>query len=86
MRSSGAVTRQGVICDPTMNMSLPNTGNRSHSSAERAGVVVLLTVLVNAFVMKPGLFVDQVVGGLVYGFILVLLALGLSIILGSSAW
>ncbi len=82
MRSSGAVTRQGVICDPTMNMSLPNTGNRSHSSAERAGVVVLLTVLVNAFVMKPGLFVDQVVGGLVYGFILVLLALGLSIILG----
>lgn len=49
---------------------------------EIATAVVLLALLVNAFVMKPGLFVDQAVGGLVYGFILVLLALGLSIILG----
>ncbi|MCU4800805.1 branched-chain amino acid ABC transporter permease [Halobacteria archaeon HArc-gm2] len=32
--------------------------------------------------MRPGLFVDQLVGGLVYGLILVLVALGLSIILG----
>ncbi|MDS0295721.1 branched-chain amino acid ABC transporter permease [Halogeometricum luteum] len=45
-------------------------------------IVVLALLLANAFAMRPGLFVDQVVGGLVYGFILVLLALGLSIILG----
>lgn len=39
-------------------------------------------LLVLSFVVRPGLFVDQFVGGLVYGMILVLIALGLSIILG----
>jgi len=43
---------------------------------------ILLVLLAHAFVMRPGLFVDQFVGGLVYGMILVLVALGLSIILG----
>lgn len=44
------------------------------------GLVVLLMLL--AFAVRPGLFVDQAVGGLVFGMILVLVALGLSIILG----
>jgi len=44
-----------------------------------AAIVVLLAL---AFAMRPGLFVDQAVGGLVFGMILVLVALGLAIILG----
>ncbi|WP_256290105.1 branched-chain amino acid ABC transporter permease [Halobellus inordinatus] len=44
------------------------------------GVLVLLTVM--SAIVRPGLFVDQVIGGLVYGLVLVLIALGLSIVLG----
>ena len=44
------------------------------------GVVVVLLGI--AFAVRPSLFVDQAVGGLVYGMILVLVTLGLSIILG----
>jgi len=44
------------------------------------GAIALLLVL--AFATQPGLFVDQFIGGLVYGLTLVLIALGLSIILG----
>jgi branched-chain amino acid transport system permease protein len=44
--------------------------------------VVVGALLVAAAVTRPGLFVDQAIGGLVYGVILVLIALGLSIILG----
>lgn len=47
-----------------------------------AAGVVLVALLANALATRPGLFVDQAVGGLVYGLILVLIALGLSIILG----
>jgi len=43
---------------------------------------LLVALLGVAFAVRPGLFVDQAVGGLVYGMILVLVALGLSIILG----
>ncbi|ELZ28759.1 branched-chain amino acid ABC transporter permease [Halogeometricum pallidum JCM 14848] len=43
---------------------------------------MLLLVTVLSAVTRPGLFVDQVLGGLVYGLILVLIALGLSIVLG----
>lgn len=44
------------------------------------GVIGLLLLV--AVVVQPGLFVDQFIGGLVYGLSLVLIALGLSIILG----
>jgi len=44
------------------------------------GVLVLLTVM--SAIVRPGLFIDQVIGGLVYGLVLVLIALGLSIVLG----
>lgn len=47
-----------------------------------AAGVALVVLLANAFATRPGLFVDQAVGGLVYGLILVLIALGLSIVLG----
>lgn len=50
--------------------------------ATAAGLAALGGLLVNAFASRPGLFVDQAVSGLVYGLILVLIALGLSIILG----
>ncbi|MCO8267042.1 MULTISPECIES: branched-chain amino acid ABC transporter permease [Haloferax] len=59
-----------------------NPTSEESSPAAIAVAVVLGLLLVNAFARRPGLFVDQLVGGLVYGFILVLLALGLSIILG----
>lgn len=52
------------------------------SPAALATAVVLTLLLAHAFAVRPGLFVDQLVGGLVYGLILVLVALGLSIILG----
>lgn len=52
------------------------------SPGEGTTAVVLFVLLANAFAVRPGLFVDQFVGGLVYGLILVLVALGLSIILG----
>jgi branched-subunit amino acid ABC-type transport system permease component len=45
-----------------------------------AAVVVAATTA--GFVHRPGLFVTQAVGGLVYGAILVLVTLGLSLILG----
>lgn len=67
----------------------------SHSSLERLRsygheatlpeaitVVVIGGLLALSFVVQPGLFVDQAIGGLVYGMILVLITLGLSIILG----
>lgn len=59
-----------------------NPASEESSPGTMAFAAVLALLLVNAFAMRPGLFVDQAVGGLVYGFILVLLALGLSIILG----
>ena len=52
----------------------------SAGSAAVWGAIALLLLL--AFAVEPGLFVDQFVGGLVYGMTLVLIALGLSIILG----
>ncbi|NHN40949.1 branched-chain amino acid ABC transporter permease [Halorubellus sp. JP-L1] len=44
--------------------------------------VALAAVTIAGFVHQPGLFVTQAVGGLVYGAILVLITLGLSLILG----
>ena len=44
--------------------------------------LVIVALLALAFVENASLFVDQAVGGLVYGAILVLVTLGLSIILG----
>jgi branched-chain amino acid transport system permease protein len=60
--------------------TLPGVGDVSAPAAVTGLVLALL--LANALFARPGLFVDQLVGGLVYGLILVLLALGLSIILG----
>ncbi|MFB6170324.1 MAG: branched-chain amino acid ABC transporter permease [Haloarculaceae archaeon] len=47
-----------------------------------AAGLALVVVLAVALVTKPGLFVDNAIGGLVYGMILVMVALGLSLILG----
>lgn len=44
--------------------------------------IAIVALLALAFAVNPSLFVDQAVGGLVYGTILVLVTLGLSIILG----
>jgi branched-subunit amino acid ABC-type transport system permease component len=41
-----------------------------------------LVLLANAGVQEPGLFVDQAIGGLVYGMILVMISLGLALVLG----
>ncbi|MCT9094466.1 branched-chain amino acid ABC transporter permease [Haloarchaeobius sp. HME9146] len=45
------------------------------------GVVTLVLLGITAAV-DPGLFIDQAIGGLVYGMVLVLITLGLSLILG----
>ncbi|WP_311172096.1 branched-chain amino acid ABC transporter permease [Halobellus ordinarius] len=60
---------------------IPGT-NRSTTPAAALiwGALLLLTVM--SAVARPGLFIDQAVGGLVYGLVLVLIALGLSIVLG----
>jgi branched-subunit amino acid ABC-type transport system permease component len=47
-----------------------------------AVVVVSVALLALAAVSQPGLFVDNLIGGLVYGMILVMIALGLALILG----
>ncbi|MCT9097820.1 branched-chain amino acid ABC transporter permease [Haloarchaeobius sp. HME9146] len=53
------------------------------ASPRLAATAAVLAVLLGiAFVTNPGLFVDQAISGLVYGMILVLIALGLSLILG----
>ncbi|MFB6093097.1 MAG: branched-chain amino acid ABC transporter permease [Haloquadratum sp.] len=62
---------------------IPIPGTHRRISPEGAviwGVLLLLTVM--SALVRPGLFVDQVIGGLVYGLVLVLIALGLSIVLG----
>lgn len=59
-----------------------SVGGHDLSPSEAAITVVVGVLLVVAFATRPGLFVDQAIGGLVYGVILVLIALGLSIILG----
>ena len=46
------------------------------------GGVASVVLLAVGFLVQPGLFVDQAIGGLVYGMILVLITLGLSLILG----
>ena len=48
----------------------------------RAAALVAVALLALGFAVQPGLFVDQAIGGLVYGMILVMVALGLSLILG----
>lgn len=57
-------------------------GERQLSTGWLAFWAVVVVLLGVAFAVRPGIFVDQAVGGLVYGMILVLVALGLSIILG----
>ncbi len=57
-----------------------DTDRLSPSGAAVWGVIALLLLL--SFAVQPGLFVDQFIGGLVYGVSLILIALGLSIILG----
>jgi branched-subunit amino acid ABC-type transport system permease component len=52
------------------------------SPAAAVGTALLVALLANTAVQEPGLFVDQAVGGLVYGMILVMLSLGLSLVLG----
>ena len=59
-----------------------NVGDRQFSTAWLAFWTLVVALLAVAFAVRPGLFVDQAVSGLVYGMILVLVTLGLSIILG----
>ncbi|WP_256296361.1 branched-chain amino acid ABC transporter permease [Haloarchaeobius salinus] len=47
-----------------------------------AVAVLTVVLLALAFAVEPGLFIDQAIGGLVYGMVLVLVTLGLSLILG----
>ena len=60
----------------------PRSYGRGVTPPEAITGVVIVGLLVLSFVVQPGLFVDQATGGLVYGMILVLITLGLSIILG----
>jgi branched-chain amino acid transport system permease protein len=59
---------------------------RAKSPLAIAGWVVAITIgmvaLGFAAVDRPGLFVDNLIGGMVYGMILVMIALGLALILG----
>jgi branched-subunit amino acid ABC-type transport system permease component len=55
---------------------------RRASPASIATGVVALVLLGTAAVTQPGLFVDNAIGGLVYGMQLVMVALGLALILG----
>ena len=57
------------------------TLRRASPTALATGVVVTV-LLATAAVSQPGLFVDNAIGGLVYGMQLVMVALGLSLILG----
>jgi branched-subunit amino acid ABC-type transport system permease component len=43
---------------------------------------LLVVWMITTLVLRPGLFIDQLVSGLVFGMILVMIALGLSLILG----
>ena len=58
---------------------------RKAASASPAGVataVVTVILLAVTASVQPGLFIDNAIGGLVYGMLLVMVALGLSLILG----
>ena len=59
-----------------------SVGGRRFSTGWLAVWSIVVALLGISFSVRPGLFVDQAVSGLVYGMILVLVALGLSIILG----
>jgi branched-chain amino acid transport system permease protein len=52
------------------------------SPASALSVVVGVVLLGNAALQRPGLFIDQAIGGLVYGMILVMISLGLALVLG----
>jgi len=52
------------------------------SPAAGAGTVLAVLLLGNAAIRQPGLFIDQAIGGLVYGMILVMVSLGLALVLG----
>ncbi|MFC4406652.1 branched-chain amino acid ABC transporter permease [Haloarchaeobius iranensis] len=52
------------------------------SPAWWAAALVAVVLLAVTFAVEPGLFIDQAIGGLVYGMVLVLVTLGLSLILG----
>lgn len=57
-------------------------GDRELSTGWLAVWAAVFLLCAIAFAVRPSLFVTQAIGGLVYGMILVLVALGLSIILG----
>ncbi len=52
------------------------------SPAAGAATVLGVGLLANAALQEPGLFIDQAIGGLVYGMILVMVSLGLALVLG----
>lgn len=53
-----------------------------YSSATVLTAVFAVLLLGNAAVQQTGLFIDQAIGGLVYGMILVMISLGLALVLG----
>ncbi|MFC7059639.1 branched-chain amino acid ABC transporter permease [Halovenus salina] len=52
------------------------------SPAALLGALAAVLLLGNAAVQETGLFIDQAIGGLVYGMILVMISLGLALVLG----
>jgi branched-chain amino acid transport system permease protein len=52
------------------------------SPAAALSLLAAVLLLGNAAVQNPGLFIDQAIGGLVYGMILVMISLGLALVLG----
>lgn len=52
------------------------------SPAAALGLLAGVLLLGNAAVQEPGFFIDQAIGGLVYGMILVMISLGLALVLG----
>jgi branched-chain amino acid transport system permease protein len=63
-------------------IQLPGTAGRTITPTGALVWTISMVLTVMSAAVRPGLFVDQVVGGLVYGLVLVLIALGLSIVLG----
>jgi branched-subunit amino acid ABC-type transport system permease component len=71
-----------------MSGAYPDAADRTRrflaglSPASAVGTVLVAVLLLNAAVQETGLFIDQAIGGLVYGMILVMVSLGLALVLG----
>lgn len=55
---------------------------RSWSTPVQALVVITIALLVNTLAVSPNLFIQNLIGGIAYGMVLAIIALGLALILG----